>query len=147
MADQIATDKANREFWDELCGSGFARAIGITDHSMESLKKFDAAYFDFYPYLLRHIDLSDIAGRDVLEIGLGYGTVGQKLAEAGGRYVGLDIAEGPVHMMNYRMRMQGLPGKALGGSILDCPHAFGEHGSRGRHRLLPSHGECSAKHR
>ena len=27
-----AIDEANARFWNELCGSGFAKALGITDH-------------------------------------------------------------------------------------------------------------------
>jgi hypothetical protein len=45
----------NSEFWDELCGSGLARYLGISDSSPESLKKFDDWYFNFYPYLFDHI--------------------------------------------------------------------------------------------
>ncbi len=43
-------DKANAEFWNELCGTTMARSLGITDHSLESLKRFDEAYLAFYPY-------------------------------------------------------------------------------------------------
>jgi SAM-dependent methyltransferase len=60
-------------------------------------------------------------GKRVLEIGLGYGTLGQKIAETGADYVGLDIARGPVRMMNHRLRMAGLGGVALQGSMLSCP--------------------------
>lgn len=116
-------DKANREFWNELCGSAFAKYLGITDHSAKSLERFDKGYLDFYPYLLKHVKLEGMAGKKVLEIGLGYGTLGQKIAEAGADYIGLDIAEGPVKMMNARMEMQNRPGKALQGSMLDCPLA------------------------
>ena len=39
-----------------------------------------------------------MAGRRVLEIGLGYGTVAELLARAGADYHGVDIADGPVAM-------------------------------------------------
>ena len=110
--------RKNSEFWNELCGTSLAKSLGIMDASKDSLKKFDDWYFDFYPYLSSHIPFHEIAGRDVLEIGLGYGTVSQRLAEAGARYTGLDIAEGPVAMANHRLSQAGLPGKALQGSIL-----------------------------
>jgi len=114
-------DAANAEFWNELCCSSFAQQIGITDHSATSLKKFDDAYLAFYPYLLEHVELDLMAGMKVLEIGLGWGTLGQKIAEAGAEYVGMDIAQGPVRMMNHRLQMAGLAGHAVQGSMLRCP--------------------------
>lgn len=118
---QAAIDKANAEFWNELCGTTFAQYLGITDQSPESLRKFDQGYMDLYPYLLRHVPVQEMRGQRVLEIGLGYGTLGQKIAEVCGEYIGLDIAEGPVRMMNNRMKMQGLPGHAIQGNMLECP--------------------------
>ena len=121
--DQVEVSAANAKFWDELCGSQLARYLGITDSSPESLKKFDDWYFDFYPYLDSHIRLSDQKDKDVLEIGLGYGSVSQRLAESGARYQGLDIAEGPVNMVNHRLTQRGLAGVASQGSILNTPFA------------------------
>ena len=40
-------------------------------------------------------------GKKVLEVGLGYGSVAQRIAENGAVYTGLDIAEGPVEMADY----------------------------------------------
>ena len=116
-----AIDEANARFWNELCGTGFAKSLGISDHSMASLQKFDRAYLDLYPYLLERVPAATMRGKKVLEIGLGYGTLGQKIAEAGADYTGLDIAQGPVDMMNHRLRMQGIAGKAIQGSMLQCP--------------------------
>ena len=111
----------NAEFWNELCGSQLAKSLGITDSSAASLKKFDNWYFDFYPYLFNHILFGELSGKDVLEVGLGYGTVTQKLAESGALYHGLDIAAGPVDMANHRLRQARLEGKAVQGSILVPP--------------------------
>lgn len=109
---------ANMAFWNELCGSGLAKSLGIADASAESLQKYDDFYLGFYPYLPEHIPFQEMRERDVLEVGLGYGTVSQKIAEAGARYVGLDIAAGPVAMVNHRLAQAGLAGHALQGSIL-----------------------------
>jgi 2-polyprenyl-3-methyl-5-hydroxy-6-metoxy-1,4-benzoquinol methylase len=109
----------NSDFWNELCGSSSAKHLGITDSKPESLKKFDDWYFDFYPYLFEHIQFAELKGLDVLEVGLGYGTVSQKLAESGANYCGLDIAEGPVQMVNYRLKQANLTGQAIQGSILE----------------------------
>lgn len=118
---QVELSQANAKFWDELCGSQLARYLGITDSSPESLKKFDDWYFDFYPYLDTHIQFEKLKDKDVLEIGLGYGTVSQRLAESGARYRGLDIASGPVNMVNHRIAQKGLEGVATQGSVLQAP--------------------------
>ncbi len=78
----VTTDQANAEFWNELCGSNLAQRIGITDHSKSSLERFDRAYLEYYPYLLRHVRLDELANRRVLEIGLGYGSLGQQSLKA-----------------------------------------------------------------
>lgn len=119
--DQNDISDRNSEFWDELCGTGLAKFLGINDSSVGSLKKFDDWYFDFYPYLFDHIPFDSMAGKDVLEVGLGYGTVSQKLAEANANYTGLDIAAGPVSMVNHRLSQAGLSGRAIAGSILEPP--------------------------
>ena len=90
--EQAQVDQRNAAFWSELCGTGMARALGITGESPDALQRFDDAYFGFYPYLAGYVDRFDVSDRAVLEIGLGYGTLGQYLAEQGARYHGLDIA-------------------------------------------------------
>lgn len=122
MAEDITQNRVSEEnarFWDELCGSQLARYLGITDSSPQSLKKFDEWYFDFYPYLDRYIKFDDLSGKRVLEVGLGYGTVSQQLAASGTKYSGLDIAAGPVKMVNHRLRQNDLDGLAVQGSILE----------------------------
>ncbi len=121
----MTTDEANVEFWNELCGSNLARSLGITDHSRGSLERFDRAYLTFYPYLLRHVNPERLANHRVLEVGLGYGTLGQKIAEAGAHYLGFDIADAPVRMMRHRLRLHGLPGSCARGSALSLPLASG----------------------
>lgn len=108
----------NALYWNELCGSPLAESLGVTDASKASLKKFDDWYFDIYPYLFKHIPFNELKDRKVLEIGLGYGTVSQLLAESCVAYTGFDIAAGPVSMVNHRLRQNGLSGQAIQGSIL-----------------------------
>ena len=115
-------DSRNREYWNELCGTQLAKSLGVTDGSPSSLKRFDDWYMNFYPYLRHHIPFGRLSGKMVLEVGLGYGTVTQKLAEAGANYHGLDIAEKPVQMANHRLRQMGLAGDARKGSILAAPY-------------------------
>src|SRR2546428_4429000 len=115
-------DRKNAEFWDEICGSERARSLGIRDVSPENLQRFDEAYLQYYPYLERYIFPGNLPGKRVLEIGLGYGTLGQVLASKGCRYHGLDIAKNPVTLMNYRFALQGLQGDLRVGSVLDLPY-------------------------
>jgi SAM-dependent methyltransferase len=114
-------DRANSEFWNELCGTQMAKSLGIVDHSAESLGRFDGSYMGFYPYLLERVPVHTMKGKTVLEIGLGYGTLGQQIADAGAKYLGLDVAPMPVRMMQHRLRMRGLDGGAVQGSMLQCP--------------------------
>ena len=124
-ADETDINTANQSFWDELCGSSAARAWGITDKSIASLRRYDENFLRYYPYLDRHIPWAHLRGKRVLEVGLGYGTVSQKLAEEGALFTGLDIAANPVAMVNHRLRQSGLPGEAIQGNILSPPFEDG----------------------
>lgn len=114
-------NESNKVFWDELCGTQLAETLGITDSSPESLLKFDNFYFDFYPYLKKYLFLDEVKGKNVLEVGLGYGTVSQALALAGAHYHGLDIAENPVGMAKHRLEQHGKTGQLHVDSMLTCP--------------------------
>jgi ubiquinone/menaquinone biosynthesis C-methylase UbiE len=120
-SNQASIDQANRAFWDELCGSGLAKHLGITDRTPASLEKYDRAYLDLYPYLLHRVDINEIRGKKVLEIGLGYGTLSQQLMNVAEDYSGLDIAAGPVSIVNERLRLSDRKGGAVQGSMLQCP--------------------------
>ncbi len=126
--DQQTIDERNAGFWDELCGSALARSIGATDDSPESLRRFDEAYMDLYPYLPAQLPAPRHTGESLLEIGLGYGTVSQRLAEAGFLYNGLDIAPGPVDIVRERLRRIGdddVERRVIQGSALAIPHPDG----------------------
>ena len=111
---KVTIDARNTEFWNELCGSHLARSLGITDHTPESLQRFDDTYMAMYPYLPAYVTGENLASKDVLEIGLGYGTLGQYLTARGCRYHGIDVAPAPVAMMQHRLRLRGLdPGDRI----------------------------------
>ena len=122
---QAEIDRQNSEFWNELCGTQLAHSLGITDFSAESLAKFDRYYLATYPYLTKYLALDNLAGKHALEIGLGYGTVSQLLAAKAKSYTGLDIAAGPVAVVNQRMSLFNLNGSAQQGSILEAPFGDG----------------------
>ena len=120
-------DDANSIFWNELCGTHLAKSIGVTDSSIESLNKYDSWYFDFYPYLLPWIDksLSDRGGK-LLEIGLGFGTTSRYLMKKN-EYVGLDIAAGPVDMVNLSAKQLEIANATgIQGSALSLPFGNAE---------------------
>src|SRR5215207_4712187 len=122
-AKQQSIDAGNARFWDELCGSSLARTLGIEDASPESLRRFDAAYMRHYPYLESYLD-HPLKGSDVLEIGLGYGTLSSRLMARGASYHGVDIAAGPVEMVRHRWRLAGggeAEQRIVHGSALDLP--------------------------
>lgn len=115
----------NAQFWNELCGTNLARSLNIRDHSPESLRRYDEAYLRMYPYLENDLRLGQLGDRHVLEIGLGYGTVGQLLASMGCHYYGMDIAEGPVTLMRHRLTQLGqghVPERVRQGSVLAIPY-------------------------
>lgn len=126
-ARQAAIDRRNAAFWDELCGSTLARQLRVTDRSPANLKRLDLAYLEMYQYLDNYLPTT-FRGERVLEIGLGYGTVGQVLAERGADYHGLDIASGPVEMMRYRLGLLAFDDaddRVECGSALNIPHPDG----------------------
>lgn len=118
---QTEIDKANKDFWRELCGTSLAKSLNIESHDRASINKFDQAYMEFYPYLEEIIRKAPLTDARVLEIGLGYGTVSRLLAGDAKEFVGLDISDGPVGMVNHSLGMFGLKGKAIVGSALSIP--------------------------
>lgn len=122
-SEQENLDGDNATFWNELCGTGLAHSLGITDHSRESLERFDKAYFDIYPYLKGYVPEGVARDKRVLEIGLGFATLSQYLIESGADYFGLDISAGPVDMVRGRMQVigRGNPGQVKVGSALKIP--------------------------
>jgi SAM-dependent methyltransferase len=118
-----ALDERNATFWEELCGTSLARQLGIQDASQASLRRFDAAYLNLYPYLPRYLD-HQLAGAEVLEIGIGYGTLAAELMARGASYHGVDIAKGPVEMGRHRWRQAGgaeAEERVIQGSALALP--------------------------
>jgi SAM-dependent methyltransferase len=121
QAGQAEIDQRNSSYWNTLCGTNLAQSLGITDFSQDSLMRFDEYYFGFYPYLSKHIPFGKMYRKRVLEAGLGYGTIAQAIALAGAEYFGLDIAAGPVEVVNRRFALHTLPGGARQESILNTP--------------------------
>jgi SAM-dependent methyltransferase len=121
---QGAVDEQNAAFWDTLCGWNLAQSAGITGRGEDDLRRFDELYLGFYPYLDSYVP-ADFGGKKVLEVGLGYGTLGQLIAPRNADY-GADIAEGPVANMRRRLSWLGLPeDHAVQASVLELPFEDG----------------------
>ncbi|MBF0235256.1 MAG: class I SAM-dependent methyltransferase [Desulfamplus sp.] len=111
-------NQANQQFWADLCGSALAKQVNATEVSPDGLRRYDSAYMEFYPYLIVHVPSSELYGKRVLEIGLGYGTLGTRIMESGADYMGVDISPGPLEMMRYRMESYGFHGELRQGDFL-----------------------------
>lgn len=119
---KLNISQRNAKFWDELCGSALVRRLGIKKITTENLRRFDVAYMKKFPYLKQY--LKNLHHKKVLEIGIGYGTLGQAIAMKGADYHAMDIAEGPVRLMHLRLsKINGeKPPKAQIASALDIPY-------------------------
>ncbi|MBM2816095.1 MAG: hypothetical protein HW421_2857 [Ignavibacteria bacterium] len=102
----------SQNFWEELCGTNAFINLGLKDINPNSLKVYDNWYMECYPYLNRYFDLDDIKEKDVLEIGLGFGTVGEMLALHSKSYTGLDYSVNPVNLLNQRIDWKNVSYKA-----------------------------------
>ena len=92
-------------YWDYLCGSSDWKRLGLQYITPKSLETFDNWYLeDFYPYLKKYLPVS--LDGNVLEIGLGFGTVSQFLFNSCKSYVGLDFAYAPVETIKKRAKYQ-----------------------------------------
>ena len=111
----------NAEFWNEMCGSVAFRHLGLSEVSSDSLSVFDDWYFSFYQYLIPWLETLEVSEKEIVEVGLGFGSVGQFLAARAARYTGIDVATGPVGLMNYRLDIRDLPGSAIVSNVLAMP--------------------------
>jgi SAM-dependent methyltransferase len=124
--DPTKISAANRLFWSELCGTSLARSIGLTSTEPRALERFDFEYLGQYPYLDRYVPTHEVAGKRLLEIGLGYGTLGTLLVRRGADYFGVDVAPEPVKVMRRRLKAAGIAApelRALQASALALPFA------------------------
>lgn len=122
---QQEIDRKNALFWNEPCGTALAKSIGVDTLTPKNIRRFDESYLSYYPYLRQYLFLDKLKGKRVLEIGVGFGTIGQQFVIAGSRFVGIDIAEEPVKTLQYRLRLLGKThsGLALVASTLNLPFA------------------------
>jgi ubiquinone/menaquinone biosynthesis C-methylase UbiE len=118
------TAKKRDDFWDEICGTHAFKELGLKEINPASLQMFDKWYMeDTYPYLSKYLPFSALGDKNVLEIGLGFGTIGQRLLLSAREYTGVDFAKNPVELMNYRVTLlgKGSVARALCGDARKLP--------------------------
>jgi 2-polyprenyl-3-methyl-5-hydroxy-6-metoxy-1,4-benzoquinol methylase len=112
-------DKKNSQFWNEPCGtSHYLSLINNNSFTKRNLDQYDKYYFELYPYLNKYIPFRSLKDKTVLEVGLGFGTVAQKIMKSGAVYTGIDIANGPVDIVKKRIKLNNLKGTSTADNIL-----------------------------
>ena len=95
-------DNENDAYWSELSGTRAAVKLGITPGDPNGHVVFDEWFFWYYPYLADGsiIPWPQLKNKCVLEVGLGYGSVGRRAIQCGALYTGLDVAKGPIDFLS-----------------------------------------------
>ena len=114
---QKAINDKNSEFWSEPCGTWLSNSLGL-EAGIEANQAYDTSYFKFYPYLKKYLKVGK--GEEVLEIGLGSGTVSEYLMQKEVIPTFLDIAPGAIAKVKSRAELIGFEGASFcNESILD----------------------------
>lgn len=116
-------------FWQEhACGD--AQVGGLHERFRGDYEKFFTDY-DRFRYQNEHhlpacLEDLNVAGKKVLEIGLGEGSDSERLIRLGARWSGVDLTAESVSRVRTRLTLRELPYEELRqGSVLDLPFADG----------------------
>jgi SAM-dependent methyltransferase len=118
-------EQAVQSFWQEhACGD--AQVGGLRERFNEDYEQFFTDYDAFRYQNERHLpgciaDLN-VAGKQVLEIGLGQGSDSERLIREGARWSGVDLTAESIDRVQARLTLRDLPFEQLKhGSVLDLP--------------------------
>ena len=120
-------EQAIKEFWQgHPCGD--AQVGGLRDRFHGDYDEFFTDYDRFRYRNERHlpacIEALDVAGKKVLEIGLGEGAESERLISQGALWSGVDLTAEAVERVRTRLTLRELPYEELRqGSVLDLPFA------------------------
>jgi len=120
-------EQAVKSFWEtHACGD--AQVGGLRGRFGGDYEEFFTEYDRFRYQNERHIPAAirglNVAGKQVLEIGLGEGSESERLIREGARWSGLDLTEESVARVGTRLALRGLPFEQLRqGSVLNVPYA------------------------
>lgn len=114
-----------KDFWQmHPCG---AELVGdLTDETRAEYADFFARYDAFRyakePHILKNLDRIDLAGKRVLEIGLGQGADAEQIVRRSGIYSGADLTDESVKRVKMRFSLHDLPFDRIEqASALDLP--------------------------
>ena len=116
-----------QRFWHEhACGD--AQVGGLRERFQGDYERFFTDYDRFRYRNERHlpkcIDALNVAGKQVLEIGLGEGSESERLIRQGARWSGTDLTAESVARVRTRLTLRDLPYEDLRqASVLDLPFA------------------------
>jgi SAM-dependent methyltransferase len=116
-----------QRFWqDHACGD--SQVGGLHERFLDDYERFFTDYDLFRYQNERHLpaclDSLDVAGKQVLEIGLGEGSDSERLIRQGARWSGVDLTAESVARVQTRLTLRKLPYEQLRqGSVLDLPFA------------------------
>jgi SAM-dependent methyltransferase len=116
-------------FWQEhACGD--AQVGGLHERFHDDYETFFTDYdcfrYQYESHLPACIDALNVAGRRVLEIGLGEGSESERLIRNGACWSGVDLTAESVARVQTRLTLRELPYEELRqGSVLDLPFADG----------------------
>jgi SAM-dependent methyltransferase len=120
-------EKAVQTFWQgNACGD--AQVGGLRERFDGDFERFFTDYDSFRYATERHIpgciDSLNLAGKRVLEIGLGEGSESERMIRQGALWSGVDLTEESVSRVQARLKVRDLPfGQLRQGSVLDLPFA------------------------
>ncbi len=120
-------ERTVQRFWqDHACGD--AQVGGLHERFHDDYEEFFTDYDRFRyqneRHLLECLDALNVAGMQVLEIGLGEGSDSERLIRQGARWSGVDLTAESVARVRTRLTLRELPYQELHqGSVLDLPFA------------------------
>ncbi len=119
MLDDRPLTKEIQEFWDQSpCGTTH---VDHVPGSKEYFSAFDAYYDQYYPYLRRFLRLEKLAGKRVLELGLGSGFTLQKISQHAALTVGADLSGETVRLNQKRQQHFGSSFRLVNTSAVQLP--------------------------
>jgi len=129
-----------QRFWqDHACGDD--QVGGLRERFQGDYGQFFDDYDRFRYGNERHlaacIDALDVAGKQVLEVGLGEGADSERLIRRGARWSGVDLTAESIERVRTRLSLRDLPYDELRqGSVLDLPFADGSFDTVFSHGVL-----------
>lgn len=116
-----------RDFWQERpCGAWLVGDMDdrTADDYRDFFGRYDAYRYEKEPHILRKLDMLDLDGKRVLEIGLGQGADAEQLIRRGAIYSGVDLTAESVERVKMRCALRDLDhDQIVQGSAVSLPFA------------------------